>query len=120
MHPMVLLGDVAEVEPRFGPFKDSANLDARKVQVWCRTYHSLRNCFGRTRWNSKVTWVMWNLILVHLKTVLVSAQDRCTVYAKHTVASEIVLTHPMVLQGDEAQVEARLSPIGDSAKLDAR
>jgi hypothetical protein len=31
MHPMVLLGDVAEVETRFGPFGDSANLDARKV-----------------------------------------------------------------------------------------
>jgi hypothetical protein len=26
----------------------------------------------------------------------------------------------MVLLGDEAQVEARLSPIGDSPKLDAR
>jgi hypothetical protein len=31
---------------------------------------------------------MWNLVLVHLKTVLVSAQDRSTVYAKHTVGSE--------------------------------
>ena len=28
-HPMVLLGDEAQVEARFGPFKDSANLDAR-------------------------------------------------------------------------------------------
>jgi hypothetical protein len=35
MHPMVLLGDVAQVEARFGPFKDSANLDARKVHVLC-------------------------------------------------------------------------------------
>jgi hypothetical protein len=41
-----------------------------------------------------VKWVMWNLVLVHLKTVLVSAQDRCTVYAKHTVGSEIVLDTP--------------------------
>jgi hypothetical protein len=23
-----------------------------------QTYHSLRNHFGRTRWNSYVTWVM--------------------------------------------------------------
>jgi hypothetical protein len=29
-------------------------------------------------------------------------------------------THPMVLLGDEAQVEARYGPIGDGAKLDAR
>jgi hypothetical protein len=29
MHPMVLLGDEAQVDARFGPFGDSANLDAR-------------------------------------------------------------------------------------------
>ena len=28
-HPMVPLGDEAQVEGRFGPFADSANLDAR-------------------------------------------------------------------------------------------
>jgi hypothetical protein len=88
---MVLLGDVAEVEPRFRPFKGSANLDTRKVHVLFRTYHSLRNCFGRTRWNSKVTWVMWNLVLVHLEIVLVSVQERCTICAKHTVGLEIIL-----------------------------
>jgi hypothetical protein len=33
----------------------------------------------------------WNLILVHLETVLVSVQDRCTVYTKHTIGIEIVL-----------------------------
>jgi hypothetical protein len=32
---MVLQGDVAQVEARFEPFKDSANLDARKVHVLC-------------------------------------------------------------------------------------
>jgi hypothetical protein len=30
---MELLGDVAQVEARFGPFGDSATLDARLVQV---------------------------------------------------------------------------------------
>jgi hypothetical protein len=49
------------------------------------------NYFGRTRWNSKVTWVMWNLVLVHLEIVLVSVQERCMVCAKHTVGSEIIL-----------------------------
>jgi hypothetical protein len=29
MHPMVLLGDEAQVEARFSPFGDNANLDAR-------------------------------------------------------------------------------------------
>jgi hypothetical protein len=41
-----------------------------------------------------VTWVMWNLGLVHLEIVLVSVEDRCTVCAKHTVGSEIVLDTP--------------------------
>ena len=31
---------------------------------------------------------MWNLILVRLDTVLVSVQDRCTVYAKRTIGLE--------------------------------
>jgi hypothetical protein len=29
MHPMVLIGDEALVDAHFGPFGDSANLDAR-------------------------------------------------------------------------------------------
>jgi hypothetical protein len=81
---MVLLGDEAQVENRFRPFKDSANLDTRYVHGLCRTYHSLRNHFGRTRWNSKVTWVMWNLVLDHLEIVLLLVQDRGTICAKHT------------------------------------
>ena len=28
--------------------------------------------FGRTRWNSQVMWVMWNLVLVRVETMLVS------------------------------------------------
>jgi hypothetical protein len=31
MHPMVLLCDEAQLEARFSPFGDSANLDARQV-----------------------------------------------------------------------------------------
>ena len=46
---MVLLGDDAQVEARFGLFGDSANLDARYVQALRRMIHRLENCFGRTR-----------------------------------------------------------------------
>jgi hypothetical protein len=42
-------GDEAQVQARFRPFKDSANLDARLVHGLCRMYHSLRSHFGRTR-----------------------------------------------------------------------
>jgi hypothetical protein len=41
-----------------------------------------------------VTWVLWNLVLVHLEIVLVSVQDRCLFCAKHTVGSEIILDAP--------------------------
>jgi hypothetical protein len=46
------LGDEAKLEAHFGPFGDSANLDAIKVHGLRRTYHRLRNHFGRTRCNS--------------------------------------------------------------------
>ena len=57
---------------------------------------------------------------VCLQTVLVSVQDRCMVCAKRTTGSETVLDAPMVLLGDEAQVEARFGPFGDSANVDSR
>jgi hypothetical protein len=63
---------------------------------------------------------MSNLVLVHLEIVFVSVQDRCMVYVKDTIWSEIVLDTPMVLQGDKAQMEARFGPFGDSFNLDAR
>jgi hypothetical protein len=37
---MGLLGDVAQVEARFGPFGDSATLDARLVYGLHQTYNS--------------------------------------------------------------------------------
>jgi hypothetical protein len=49
---MGLLADEAQVETRFGPFGDSANLDARLVHGLRRTYRMLKNSIGDTRWNS--------------------------------------------------------------------
>ena len=63
---------------------------------------------------------MWNLTSFSLEIVLVSVQDRCTVWAKRTIGSEIILDAPLVLLGDEAQVEARFGPFKHSANLDAR
>jgi hypothetical protein len=36
------------------------------------------------------------------------------------MGSEIILTHPMVLQGDVSQVEAYFNPFGDSVNIGAR
>jgi serine acetyltransferase len=38
----------------------------------------------------------------------VSVQNRCMVCTKCTIGSGIILDHPMVLLGEEAQVEAHL------------
>jgi hypothetical protein len=76
---MVLLGDEAQVDARFGLFRDSANHDARKLHGMRRTYHRLKNRFGRTQ---RISYVI----------VFVSVQDRCTVCAKRS--SEIILDAP--------------------------
>jgi hypothetical protein len=80
-------------------------------------YHRLRNPFGHTRWHSKVTRVNRKLVLVCLEITQILTQDRCTICAKCTIGSEIVLD---ALLGDEAQVIARFGVIGDSANLDGR
>ena len=67
-----------------------------------------------------MTWVLWNLVSDHLEIVLESVEDRCTVCSKRTIGSDIVFNIPMVLLGDEAQVEAPFSPFGDSANVNAR
>ena len=67
-----------------------------------------------------MTWVMWNLVSIRLEIVLVLVQYRCTVCARCTTGSKIVLDAMMVLLCIEAEVDARFGLFGDSAKLDAR
>jgi hypothetical protein len=57
---------------------------------------------------------------VRLEIVLVSVQYRCTVCTNVPLAQKLFSTHPMILLGDKARVEACLSPFGDSANLDVR
>jgi hypothetical protein len=45
MQLMVLLGDEAQLEARFGLFRDSANLDIRSVHGLRQTYHGFENHF---------------------------------------------------------------------------
>jgi hypothetical protein len=83
-------------------------------------YRRLETSYGHTRWNSSVTWVIWNFVLVHLETVLVSVQDMCTVCAKCTIGSKIISDTLDGTPRFEAQLEAHFGPFGDSANLDAR
>jgi hypothetical protein len=57
-------------------------------------YHRLRNCFGCIGWYSWVTRLKWKLVSVRLETLLVLVQDWCTVCAKCSIASEIILDAP--------------------------
>ena len=66
-----------------------------------------------------MTRVISNHVSVRLEMELMSLQDRCMVCTKRTIGSETVLDAPMVLLGDEAQVEARFGPFGDSATPDS-
>jgi hypothetical protein len=49
---MGLLGDESQEEAWFGPFGDSANLDARLVHGLRRTSCRLGNSIGGNQWNS--------------------------------------------------------------------
>ena len=62
---------------------------------------------------------MLNHVSVCLEMVLVSRQDRCTVYAKRTIGLEPILDALMVLLGDEAQVQAHFGLFRNSTSLDA-
>jgi hypothetical protein len=57
-------------------------------------YQRLRNHFVRTQWYFLVTRLKWNLVSVHLETVLIMTQDRSIVYAECTIGSEIILDAP--------------------------
>jgi hypothetical protein len=67
-----------------------------------------------------VTWVKWQLVLDHLETMLILAQDRCTVSANCTRAWNSFWSHPMELLGDVGQMEARFCLFGDNVNLEAR
>jgi hypothetical protein len=60
--------------------------------------------------------VIWNLVMACFEIVLVSVQ--CTI--KYTIGSEIILSVPIVLLRDEAHVEARFGPFGDSVSVAVR
>jgi hypothetical protein len=62
---------------------------------------------------------MWNLLSVHLEIVSVSVQDRCTIWAEHTLEKSFWM-HMMELLGDVGHVESSFGPFGDSVSFYAR
>jgi hypothetical protein len=94
MHPMEFLDDEAQGKARFGPFGDSANLDARYVIGLRRTYHRVRNHFRCTQWDSKVMRLKQKLIFSLFGDSANLDARHCTVCTEHTIGSEIVLDAP--------------------------
>jgi hypothetical protein len=63
---------------------------------------------------------MWNLLSVHLETMLVSVQDTYGLRQTYHRLRKSFWTPPMVPLVDKAQVDAHFGLFGDSANLDAR
>jgi hypothetical protein len=62
----------------------------------------------------------WMIDSLHLEIVLNLTQVDAPFAMNVPQAQRSFWTHPMVLLGDEAQLEARFSLSGDSANLDER
>jgi hypothetical protein len=62
----------------------------------------------------------WMLVSVCLEIELILTHDGCMVSQYVPKAQKSFWTHPMVLLGVEAQVDARFGPFGDSNNLGAR
>jgi hypothetical protein len=60
------------------------------------------------------------LVSVCLEIGLILTQDRCTVCAKRTICSEIVLDAPGGSPRDIGHVESHFNPFGDSVSFSAR
>ena len=61
---------------------------------------------------------LWNPVSDRLEIVFVLVQDMCMVCAKRTIGSETILDAPMVLLGDEAQVQAHFGLFSTSLMQD--
>jgi hypothetical protein len=67
-----------------------------------------------------VTWVKLKLVSVRVEIVLISAQDRCTVWDEHTIGLEHHFRHSQWNSRDVGEVGACFSPFGDVINLGRR
>jgi hypothetical protein len=117
---MDLLGGVGQMEAHFDLFRYGVDIGARFVHGLGRMCNRVGNHFGHTRLNASVTWVKWKRASVHLQTVLISEQDRCTVSVNIPQAHKLFWAHPMKLLGDVGQLEACFGLFADRVNHGAR
>jgi hypothetical protein len=90
------------------------------VHGFRRIYHEHKNRFGHTPLVFLGNVCRMEACFSPFGDSVCLEQDRCTVYAEHTIARKSFWAQPMVLQRDVGQVETRFGPFGDSVNLDAR
>ena len=66
-----------------------------------------------------MTRLKWKLISVRVEIVVILMQVRCSVCAKHTIGSKIILDAPMELICDVGHVESHFGLFGDSVRVGA-
>ena len=66
-----------------------------------------------------MTRLKWKLISVRVEIVVILTQVRCSVCAKHTIGSKIILDAPMELICDVGHVESHFGLFGDSVRVGA-
>ena len=76
---MVPLGDMAQVEACFGPFRHFANLDHKIGALFASNVPQARKSFWTHPMELLGDVGHVNLASFHLETVFVLVQDRCTV-----------------------------------------
>jgi hypothetical protein len=100
---MELLGDVGQVEAHFDPFVDSVNLSQDRCTVCAECTMGMEIFLatpnGPSRWcgsNVARFCSFGNSVNLdaRLQTALISVQDRCMVWDKHTIGLKIVLGAP--------------------------
>ena len=67
-----------------------------------------------------MTWVTWNFVSIRLEILFISVQDRCTVFAKRTIGSEIILDAPNETPKFVGHVESCYYLFGGSVSFIAR
>jgi hypothetical protein len=58
-----------------------------------------------------MTWAKWKLISVYLEIVLISTQDRFTVFVDRTIGSEVIWPHQIVHLGDVESSESSFQSV---------
>jgi hypothetical protein len=67
-----------------------------------------------------VTWVMWNLVSVHLEVVLLVCKMGSRFKPNVPQAWKSFWTHMTELLGDVGHVESHFGPFGDGVSVSAR